>query len=137
HGGGVVSLNRDDMLRELELLPVWTLRSASAGVPTAKPAARSVQPVPEVEAARGEVHHADAAEIPDTSQHANETAGVAEASRVQTIAWLDWDALQDTVISCHACDLAATRTQTVFGVGDPNADWLFVGEAPGMEEDRR
>ena len=34
------------------------------------------------------------------------------------------------------CDLHKTRTQTVFGVGNHNADWLFVGEAPGANEDK-
>jgi DNA polymerase len=38
--------------------------------------------------------------------------------------------------TCTACGLAATRTQVVFGVGDPAADLLFVGEGPGAEEDR-
>jgi len=39
--------------------------------------------------------------------------------------------------TCTRCPLAATRTQVVFGVGDPDADLLFVGEGPGAEEDRR
>ncbi len=38
---------------------------------------------------------------------------------------------------CPRCPLAATRTQVVFGVGHPNADLVFVGEAPGREEDLR
>ena len=38
---------------------------------------------------------------------------------------------------CTRCPLAATRTQVVFGVGDPGADLMFVGEAPGREEDLR
>jgi DNA polymerase len=33
--------------------------------------------------------------------------------------------------------LHESRTQTVFGVGNQNADWLIIGEAPGAEEDRR
>jgi uracil-DNA glycosylase len=37
--------------------------------------------------------------------------------------------------SCTRCRLAATRTQVVFGVGNPNADLLFIGEAPGQNED--
>ncbi|WP_018936856.1 uracil-DNA glycosylase family protein [Thioalkalivibrio sp. ALJ24] len=50
----------------------------------------------------------------------------------------DWQALRDEVAACTACgELAASRRQTVFGVGDPAARWLFVGEAPGAEEDRR
>ena len=47
-----------------------------------------------------------------------------------------WIELKQAVPSCTACALHKTRTQTVFGVGDENADWLLVGEAPGAEEDR-
>jgi DNA polymerase len=50
---------------------------------------------------------------------------------------LDWAQLKSRVAACTRCALSTTRTQTVFGVGDPNADWLVVGEAPGAEEDRR
>lgn len=50
---------------------------------------------------------------------------------------LGWEALQQAVAGCTACALAQTRTRTVFGVGDPQAAWLFVGEAPGAEEDRQ
>jgi DNA polymerase len=38
---------------------------------------------------------------------------------------------------CERCRLAATRTQVVFGVGNPNADLMFVGEAPGFHEDKQ
>jgi len=47
-----------------------------------------------------------------------------------------WIELKQAVPACTACGLHKTRTQTVFGVGDENADWLLVGEAPGAEEDR-
>jgi uracil-DNA glycosylase family 4 len=51
---------------------------------------------------------------------------------------LDWDVLRERVTRCTQCpELAGSRTQTVFGVGDPQADWMVVGEAPGMEEDRQ
>lgn len=50
---------------------------------------------------------------------------------------LDWSALRDTVSECTRCSLHQSRTQTVFGVGNPDADWMIVGEAPGAEEDRR
>ena len=39
--------------------------------------------------------------------------------------------------TCTRCRLAETRTQVVFGVGNPDADLLFIGEAPGMHEDRQ
>jgi len=50
---------------------------------------------------------------------------------------LGWDELAERVRTCTACGLAAGRTQTVFGVGDPSAEWMLVGEAPGAEEDRQ
>lgn len=50
---------------------------------------------------------------------------------------LGWEQLQQKVAACTACRLHETRTQTVFGVGNPDADWLIIGEAPGHEEDLR
>ncbi len=47
----------------------------------------------------------------------------------------DWQTLQHQVTQCTACELYKTRTQTVFGVGNPQAKCLFVGEAPGADED--
>jgi len=46
-----------------------------------------------------------------------------------------WEELADAVARCTACKLHATRTQGVLGVGDRNADWLIIGEAPGADED--
>lgn len=72
---------------------------------------------------------ADAAESPaDVSmagdEHAADVAGV-------------WTSLQKTVSNCTLCELHKGRTHTVFGVGDPRADWLLIGEAPGAEEDHQ
>lgn len=53
------------------------------------------------------------------------------------IATLDWDALQEAVAKCQACDLYKTRTHPVFGVGNRQADLLIVGEAPGANEDKQ
>ena len=38
---------------------------------------------------------------------------------------------------CVKCNLAKTRTQVVYGVGNPNADLMFIGEAPGRDEDEK
>lgn len=48
---------------------------------------------------------------------------------------LSWDDLAAQVAGCVACPLHQTRTQTVFGVGDRAARWMFIGEAPGEQED--
>ncbi len=47
-----------------------------------------------------------------------------------------FEELRHTALSCTACELCETRTQVVFGTGDPDADLMFVGEGPGAEEDR-
>ncbi len=48
---------------------------------------------------------------------------------------MDWPALRDAVAACTACGLCRGRTKTVFGVGNLNARWMIVGEAPGERED--
>jgi DNA polymerase len=45
--------------------------------------------------------------------------------------------LQQEASCCTRCRLAEARTQVVFGVGDPDADLMFVGEAPGFHEDKQ
>ena len=52
-------------------------------------------------------------------------------------AGVDWPELRARVAACTRCALCSTRTQTVFGVGNPQAEWLIVGEAPGADEDRQ
>ena len=53
------------------------------------------------------------------------------------LAWPSLDALRDDALGCARCPLAETRTQVVFGVGNPDADLMFVGEGPGAEEDKQ
>lgn len=76
--------------------------------------------------ARGAEEPADWKDVPGPMQ--NEAAD---------IPLLNWEQLQQHVATCKSCGLHETRTQTVFGVGNPDADWLIIGEAPGQQEDRR
>jgi DNA polymerase len=106
-----MSLTHEDMLRELELLPAWRLREPVAAVEQPRPFEPGASmPLPVEKQMEG---------------------------YVPPVAEMDWAVLKLAVVACEACSLAATRTQTVFGVGDECAEWLFVGEAPGAEEDRR
>jgi DNA polymerase len=57
-------------------------------------------------------------------------------SREARIAGLDWEELAAEARQCTACALCAARTQAVFGVGNRQAEWLVIGEAPGADEDR-
>lgn len=117
-----MSLPREALLKELELLPVWRPRATMAE------AAPVIDAVAEVEKT-AEVSVAPTPEpVAIITQPAIAKADIAE---------MDWEALDVAIKACEACSLAKTRTQTVTGVGDRNAEWLFVGEAPGAEEDRR
>ncbi len=107
---------RELILRELGLMPLWVPRGQ-----TAKPAAGG----PEGERAA----QAGSSEEPVASRTSED--------RAATIARMDWPALSEAVRSCAACPLHAARKQAVLGVGDQNADWLFVGEGPGADEDAR
>ena len=55
----------------------------------------------------------------------NQSTGITEA----------WARIKAEVKHCQACTLCEQRTNTVFGVGNENADWLVIGEAPGRDED--
>ncbi|MBI5436634.1 MAG: uracil-DNA glycosylase [Nitrosomonadales bacterium] len=100
-------VNREEaVLRELNLYPLWQRRDTVA--PTATQAAELVE-------------------------QKIETAS--NKSRGQFISELGWPELKTMVRDCTACKLRAGCTQTVFGVGDEKADWLFVGEGPGADED--
>ena len=65
------------------------------------------------------------------------TNGSSTDERGTEILRMDWSLLKQSVSACTACPLHKTRTQAVFGVGDEQADWLFVGEGPGAEEDAK
>jgi uracil-DNA glycosylase len=65
-------------------------------------------------------------------QRGSETLGVETAG-----SWPSFDTLRDVALGCTRCPLAETRTQVVFGAGDPGADLMFVGEGPGAEEDKQ
>jgi DNA polymerase len=106
-----VKTRRELMLEEMGLAPVWHLRNQSAAEPAREP---------------------EVAEEPVTRHPSPVTNS---GDRRGEIMSLDWAALKARVAACKDCPLHAKRTKTVFGVGDENADWLFVGEGPGADED--
>ncbi len=107
-----MSDRRELMLREMGLGPVWRLREWPAPTDGAESnACVPAQPMP-------------VAEIPAEN-----------SDRRGTIMRMDWTQIKASVVACTQCALHAKRNKTVFGVGDENADWLFVGEGPGADED--
>ena len=76
-----------------------------------------------------------AAEFPAQPQAA---AAHGPAEKGRSPGWAQqWETLRAEVLRCTRCSLHAGRTQGVFGVGNPRAEWMVIGEAPGAEEDRR
>jgi uracil-DNA glycosylase family 4 len=168
-----MAVKQEDLLRELELLPVWRQRQAPASDIPAAPAAKTApdamyEPAPKTQAGPETMHEPEseyaggAATEPMRKRSTPEPEAMTEeidppealppagdkdepsallspmgSDRREIIMQMDWPALEQAVELCPACNLCKTRIQTVFGVGDRNADWLFVGEAPGAEEDRR
>lgn len=136
-----MNLNDEHVLRELNLYPLWVRRSL---------------PVPE------DITHHDRS--PDVGLESNlqetETNKMVPAvglkpdlqaavgrsdfspttnpdPQLVKIQPTDWPTLKQQVRDCTVCKLRAGCTQTVLGVGDEQADWLFVGEGPGADEDVR
>ena len=105
-------MNRLEILRELGLTPVWRLRADASVSSPAR--------------VRQEIHSMHEPRAPSTA-----------LERLARIAVLEWNDFASDVDACTACGLARTRKMSVPGVGDVHAEWLFVGEAPGAEEDAR
>jgi uracil-DNA glycosylase family 4 len=84
------------------------------------------------------LHDSQARESESISDDSLERAGSdTKLVSKQDVATLGWEDLRQRVARCTLCELHKTRTQAVFGVGDYNAQWLFIGEAPGGDEDRQ
>ncbi|KAA3655161.1 MAG: uracil-DNA glycosylase [Proteobacteria bacterium] len=135
---------RDSILREMGLGPIWRLRDAPDVAPAddgVEPAAVQVDPPPAPpppprQAASPLKSLASFNSAPAEPAVAR-TAPADAGERSARLAGLDWAALTETILACRDCTLCEQRTQAVPGVGDPQADWLFVGEGPGAEEDAR
>jgi uracil-DNA glycosylase family 4 len=112
-----MTTRRDAILQEMGFSPLWKARIGTGGA--AETAALPVPPGDFVD---------ESETLPPSSP---------SVAREARIAKMDWPALKAAVPACTACALHKSRTQTVFGVGDEDADWLLVGEAPGAEEDQK
>lgn len=70
-------------------------------------------------------------------RHRTQPEAVDSPAEHSSTTQMDWSSLGKAVAACTACDLHRTRTQTVFGTGDIQAQWMIIGEAPGADEDRQ
>ena len=102
---------------------------AAAGIQQLpKPAPRPADPLPQATTAQP---------VSAPSSDSETLFAMADSPSIEVSAAATLEVLQAEVTQCTLCDeLASTRTQTVFGVGNPQARLCFLGEAPGAEEDR-
>src|SRR5262249_45658253 len=101
---------REEILDALGLLPVWRRRAAFRAVVDG------------------------AADVSPSLDHATADEG---AMRLQRIAALTWKTFAAGVDGCEACPLCKTHNKSHTGVADTSGRWLFVGEAPGADEDAK
>ncbi len=133
-----MTATRDEVLAELKLAPLWRRRAAPAAAQAPAPAAVAAAPAVAEAGAKSSMEPASDATGPAAGHPAAPPMPEeARDERVARIARLDWDGFAADVAACTACGLARTRNRAVPGVGDRDAQWLFVGEAPGAEEDAR
>ena len=127
-------------LNEMGLGPVWSQRTTTALLQLDEDDAPAINPVLASTPVVAELRVAEptSSAWADTESTAMDTAAPAIAKSVipvTDVAHMDWDQLKSVVSTCTQCELCKNRTQTVFGVGDQKARWLFVGEGPGRNED--
>jgi len=125
-----VTVSRDDLLKELGLWPLWRRRD---GVVTAAAvdAVEHDNPPPVTQAVMAPA----GAAIGPALLPAAAASVLPLDARIAEVAGMDWHQCRQSVAGCVACPLHAGREKTVFGVGDEKAEWMFVGEAPGADED--
>ncbi len=142
-----MNARRERILKEMGLAPLWKLRARPAPPADTEPAPAVVVPPPARVAAAPSPAAAPSRTAapspaprrapPSPAKGLAVRAPAPADDRAAHILRMDWSGLKAAVKDCQACGLRKTCTQTVFGVGDENADWLLVGEAPGAEEDAR
>ena len=108
-----MSLSREQMLIEMGLGPIWRVRDQESLNQVCEESVVEIVTKP-------------------ASQPSDKPAPLTANVSVDG---LDWPDLSKQVAECRSCTLCQQRKQAVLGVGDRQADWLFVGEGPGAEED--
>lgn len=120
---------RAAFLQEIGVAPLWLRRDApTSGAPVDEVLAEPGVPASEAISVRLPAN-APAVPMQETSRFPAAESPAANIDR------MDWAQLKASVAGCMRCGLCRGRTNTVFGIGDEKAKWLFIGEGPGRNED--
>lgn len=132
-------MRRDEVLAEMGL-PQWTLRDYRGALPAgAQRPERADEAGPQTTALQKPVNNFQKNATPAALAAPSAPGAVARKPRHDhgLASEGDWAALEAEIRACRACGLCKGRKQAVPGIGDREADWLFIGEGPGAEEDEQ
>lgn len=131
---------RTAFLEEMGLGPVWMRRDAPPAVEhvgEAAPAAADAVAETAMPVTSPTAWFDEMPELPVKPTLELPELAPAAVQRASDVADLNWTQLKAAVAGCEKCGLCRGRTNTVFGVGDEKAKWMFIGEGPGRNEDLR
>jgi uracil-DNA glycosylase family 4 len=123
------------MLKEMGLTPIWRLRAHRAEAVAPQSMSDSPVVTKAVDGLRPATAPLPTFRGRSSPSPVTHHSSLDQSDRRSAIMRMDWHALKEAVAQCRDCPLHARRNNTVFGVGDENADWMFIGEGPGAEED--
>lgn len=136
------------MLRELKLYPQWTLRApveqrVAVPVEVVDVGASLLATLRQAQGERETNRDQDRTEFIEAARSSETSTAIPLVQNIEPDASVNasfspattWPELRQQVRECERCGLRAGCSQTVFGVGNEKADWLFVGEGPGADED--
>jgi DNA polymerase len=133
---------REAMLRELNLYPLWERRHVPESMHSVEAAVAQEPPTEVLPPASADAALQSEAEVEDlfvAGPYGDSGEDSLREFQLKIaggpLADVAWPELRQKVRGCELCALRAGCTQTVFGAGDEQAVWLFVGEAPGADED--
>lgn len=120
-------LTREQILSEMGITPLWTLRDETPECSTPHPETKAPISTAQTEQ--------PAAATPKPTPPPSVPATQPVAPEPIAVDSLNWAEMEAGIRACRACGLCQQRKQAVPGVGDLQPDWLFIGEGPGAEED--
>ncbi|MEJ8838754.1 uracil-DNA glycosylase [Ramlibacter sp. AN1133] len=121
------------MLREIGIELFWPAAEVREEAPAEQPV--QLAPTQVAPIAEAPVRARPPEPVAPPQRQAPAIAEAPLRQRIPGVAGMEWEALAGAVAECRACRLCEGRTKTVFGVGDLQADWMVIGEAPGETED--
>ncbi len=123
--------DREMMLREMGITPIWKSRAVGGAIVTENVSA-PITAAKETSTSDGTLRASNTM----SDSNVTSTDVIDSAERAARIAQMGWSEIIEEIAQCAACKLCNTRTKTVPGIGNIQPKWMVIGEAPGEKEDK-